>query len=42
MAFFKRLMLGLALLLSFAAAATAQSPNSRINLLVMSDDADVW
>lgn len=40
MAFFKRLMLGLALLLSFAAAATAQSPNSRINLLVMSDDAD--
>lgn len=40
MALFKRLMLGLALLLSFAAAAAAQSPNSRINLLVMSDDAD--
>lgn len=40
MAFFKRLMLGLALLLSCAAAASAQSTNSRINLLVMSDDAD--
>jgi len=40
MALFKRLMLGLALLLSFAAAASAQSTNSRINLLVMSDDAD--
>lgn len=40
MAFFKRLMLGFALLLSFAAAASAQSTNSRINLLVMSDDAD--
>ncbi|MGX1790718.1 hypothetical protein ACWIGM_28490 [Bosea sp. NPDC055332] len=40
MAFFKRLMLGFALLMSFAAVAQAQSPNSRINLLVMSDDAD--
>jgi len=40
MAFFKRLMLGFALLMSFAAVAHAQSPNSRINLLVMSDDAD--
>lgn len=40
MALFKRLMLGLALLMSFAAVASAQSPNSRINLLVMSDDAD--
>lgn len=40
MALFKRLMLGLALLISFAAVAHAQSPNSRINLLVMSDDAD--
>lgn len=40
MALFKRLMLGLALLISFAAVAQAQSPNSRINLLVMSDDAD--
>lgn len=40
MIFLKRLMLGLALLLSFAAAASAQSVNSRINLLVMSDDAD--
>ena len=40
MAFFKRFMLGLALLMSFAAVASAQSPNSRINLLVMSDDAD--
>jgi hypothetical protein len=39
MALFKRLMLGFALLLSFAAVAHAQS-NSRINLLVMSDDAD--
>lgn len=40
MAIFKRLMLGLALLLSFAAGASAQTTNSRINLLVMSDDAD--
>lgn len=40
MALFKRFMLGLALLISFAAVAHAQSPNSRINLLVMSDDAD--
>lgn len=40
MALFKRLMLGLALLMSFSVVASAQSPNSRINLLVMSDDAD--
>jgi hypothetical protein len=40
MAFLKRIMLGLVLLLPFAVAANAQSSNSRINLLVMSDDAD--
>lgn len=40
MILFKRLILALALLVPFAGAATAQSTNSRINLLVMSDDAD--
>jgi hypothetical protein len=40
MSFFKRLMIGLSLLLPLAGAAQAQAPNSRINLLVMSDDAD--
>lgn len=40
MSFLKRLLVGFVLLLACAATASAQSTNSRINLLVMSDDAD--